>query len=533
MALTQEFKDNCEKILLDWQSLQAKNWGGTEWKDLADRVRNGKDKILKDPFFLSFKTRTTEEQKWMWKRIEFWYSDGSIGASDNKSLVGCESRLAEDNNEKTTKNGRLAVDFYQLKADFWKMVNVDKWEDTNDKKDITLAWLQEADRKDAERDLTKIPYPEITKQFIENNKKMQEIKKSFEKVITNLSEFNEEKFLYLLPYQLADKNWVLLCRTPASSFYIFTAFKDTEKIEDEIKTSIRSQLPKSYIWKGILSNKLLDRKPETAEESFIWSLSFIWGQYEFQASPTGSEWDSWDNIIKNTQKSLIDDTRKQYWDLLPNEFKGQGRKKKLEDLQNQLNQALPNLFDKDGKLDEKKLAEIKNLQNNQEKHKPEDLKPVDLPTDWKEQITKKNEWENNFPGQSASKVKIAMDELNILVQGEQYTDEDLTVFKELGIEDDQEKKECIKECYRLLEIYKKWINDTYNFNRLIRLSFAHIKKDGTKVNYDKIDGGNNNGTSRVDGWGNSDTYLKLDRYDFDGKFRAGIVWFTMAHELSY
>jgi hypothetical protein len=40
-------------------------------------------------------------------------------------------------------------------------------------------------------------------------------------------------------------------------------------------------------------------------------------------------------------------------------------------------------------------------------------------------------------------------------QAEQYTDKDLEVFKELGIEDDQEKKECIKECYRLLEIYNK------------------------------------------------------------------------------
>jgi len=158
-----------------------------------------------------------------------------------------------------------------------------------------------------------------------------------------------------------------------------------------------------------------------------------------------------------------------------------------------LNQSLPGLFDKDGKLDENKLAEIKGWQNNQERHKPEDLKPVE------------------------------------------YTDEDLKLFKELGIEDDQEKKECVKECYRLLEIYKKQVNDTYNISRNFEVRFAHIRKDGSKVNYDedKLGGEGNNGRTLVEGVGNIITYLKLDRYDYEDKFRAGMVWFTMAHELSH
>jgi len=45
-------------------------------------------------------------------------------------------------------------------------------------------------------------------------------------------------------------------------------FKDTENIENEVK-SLLPQLPKSYVWGGIDSNKLLERKPETVEESFI------------------------------------------------------------------------------------------------------------------------------------------------------------------------------------------------------------------------------------------------------------------------
>src|SRR5437764_15409978 len=97
----------------------------------------------------------------------------------------------------------------------------------------------------------------------------------------------------------------------------------------------------------------------------------------------------------------------------------------------------------------------------------------------------------------------------------------------------KKRKSVLKNAIRLLEIYKKKVNDTYNIDGNIEIRFAHIKKDGSKVNYDKIKEGDDNGTSNIDDLGNCITYLKLDRYDFDGKFRAGMVWFTMAHELSH
>ena len=72
---------------------------------------------------------------------------------------------------------------------------------------------------------------------------------------------------------------------------------------------------------------------------------------------------------------------------------------------NQLNQILPGLFDSNGKLDEKKLTELKNLQNNQEKH-------PNLPDNWEAQITQAKEWANTFAGKSAEEVKNELDELN-------------------------------------------------------------------------------------------------------------------------
>jgi hypothetical protein len=155
---------------------------------------------------------------------------------------------------------------------------------------------------------------------VANNLRIQKSKEedSAIKVINSLSGFKEEKNLYLLPYQLTDKNWVLLCRNSSSKFYVFTMFKDTENIEKEIKSIFDNQLPKSYKWQETTNNKLLDRKPETVEESFIWTLSFMKKCCEIHGSKEmDNKWnDDLANVIKNVQKYLIDDTRRQYWDLL-------------------------------------------------------------------------------------------------------------------------------------------------------------------------------------------------------------------------
>jgi len=54
--------------------------------------------------------------------------------------------------------------------------------------------------------------------------------------------------------------------------------------------------------------------------------------------------------------------------------------KESQEIKNKLNQFLPGLFDKDGKLDENKLTELKNSLNSQEKHSETDLKPADYET---------------------------------------------------------------------------------------------------------------------------------------------------------
>jgi len=119
-----------------------------------------------------------------------------------------------------------------------------------------------------------------------------------------------------------------------------------------------------------------------------------------------------DNQLTTANNSIV---------TLTNEKNALDTKLKEKERENQkLNQVLPGLFDKDGKLDEKKLEEIKNLQNNQEKHTDKDLekhaeadlKPADLSEDWEAQIAQAKEWADAFAGKSAEEVKGDIDSLN-------------------------------------------------------------------------------------------------------------------------
>ncbi|CAG8830321.1 13610_t:CDS:2, partial [Racocetra persica] len=95
-----------------------------DYSDLNKRLKEGKDKILQDPFFTSLKTRTTEEQKHFFKRIEYWYNEKS-GLGDVYGLPHCIESVKRTT-ENTKSNGELAVNIFQLKNDFLKMNEFDK-----------------------------------------------------------------------------------------------------------------------------------------------------------------------------------------------------------------------------------------------------------------------------------------------------------------------------------------------------------------------------------------------------------------------
>ena len=77
MTLTQDFKNECERILKAWRDLIVSQWG-KPWVELFNYNEANKGKIMDDPFFASFKTsRSLEEIAWMNKRIQDYYFDNS------------------------------------------------------------------------------------------------------------------------------------------------------------------------------------------------------------------------------------------------------------------------------------------------------------------------------------------------------------------------------------------------------------------------------------------------------------------------
>ena len=77
MVLTENFKNECERLITTWHSLIQYWWDkGSGYKELAKFIGDNGMKVLDDPFLLSFKTtRTFEEIKWMLKRIQEYYLD--------------------------------------------------------------------------------------------------------------------------------------------------------------------------------------------------------------------------------------------------------------------------------------------------------------------------------------------------------------------------------------------------------------------------------------------------------------------------
>lgn len=70
MALTEQFKNECLRIVNDWKKLLNEKWGKVSHVDLSIHLDDNKERVLQDPFFKSFeKTRTLEELRWMAKTI--------------------------------------------------------------------------------------------------------------------------------------------------------------------------------------------------------------------------------------------------------------------------------------------------------------------------------------------------------------------------------------------------------------------------------------------------------------------------------
>lgn len=125
MALTEQFKNECERVLNAWNTLLGYNWGNMSWDDLNTRAKAGRDKILADPFFTSLKNKTTEEQKYFWKQVIFYYYDKGGSTPNNiYSLNYCWGSLRGN----AGAIGSLAVIFFDLRNDFARMIDVDKWD---------------------------------------------------------------------------------------------------------------------------------------------------------------------------------------------------------------------------------------------------------------------------------------------------------------------------------------------------------------------------------------------------------------------
>jgi len=129
--LTQDFKNECERILKDWNTLIAGyNYTHSEWSVVIKRIKEWKDKILNDPFLNSFSTRTPEEQLYFLKRIEYRYNWNTWIDETNASFSEVASDL-RTTNKTDVGLANIAVIFYDFKNNFLKqMIDLDKWDNT-------------------------------------------------------------------------------------------------------------------------------------------------------------------------------------------------------------------------------------------------------------------------------------------------------------------------------------------------------------------------------------------------------------------
>ena len=70
MAITENFKSECLRIINDWKILLNEKWGKVSHVELSTHLDTNKERVLQDPFYLSFKTtRTLEELRWMAEKL--------------------------------------------------------------------------------------------------------------------------------------------------------------------------------------------------------------------------------------------------------------------------------------------------------------------------------------------------------------------------------------------------------------------------------------------------------------------------------
>jgi hypothetical protein len=119
-----------------------------------------------------------------------------------------------------------------------------------------------------------------------------------------------------------------------------------------------------------------------------------------------------------------------------------------------------------------------------------------------------------------------------------YGKENLALFKELDInhntKNDNDKKECVNNCLTIIKLFnQELVNQGAHWK--VKLAFANTTKDGTKINYgnDKLRENTNGVSWDYPSENRSQVYIKLDRYDWDKKFEPGLVYWTLAHELSH
>lgn len=225
MVLTESFKNECERIFKAWKELVATPWGKS-YTELNKYLLAGKDKVLDDPFFASFKTsRTLEEIKWMLKRLQKYYTDEKEGIYYYVSYVyqnGADNGATE-----------LTYNYQLLRMRFMKNLNeggMDVLEREAKTKEDKITQLQadktkaETERDTANQDkqklsdqITILTNDKATAEKERDNLKTDNAKKDTalaekDNTINNLNQqlakattADDEK-LKLLQKQLADKN---------------------------------------------------------------------------------------------------------------------------------------------------------------------------------------------------------------------------------------------------------------------------------------------------------------------------------------
>jgi len=193
MALTQEFKNECDRILKAWKEIISSLWG-KPYTDLNNYLLANKDKVLDDPFYASFKTsRTLEEIKWMNKRLAEYYFDKDFGIQYYIDYVF--------QNGQNNWAIQLTYNYQLLRLKFLKNLNEGGFETVNkelDKEKTDKAQLK-TDKEAAEKQLKVITdyWKEIgfDKQFGEKIDKG-----SLGKIKENLGQSGKKGKASLLPY---------------------------------------------------------------------------------------------------------------------------------------------------------------------------------------------------------------------------------------------------------------------------------------------------------------------------------------------